>query len=147
MADTYSKLLGLSETNPPAVESGKTQLAQAPKQEVKKTSKPARTVTQPHDAEKSTKPQNRLSTIQSSAHDEAEKVEKYTTHLEPSLIKKVKHYAVEKEIKDYEVVKNALLFYFEQNKWKCPQTHKQFNPQNYLYTKIQTGIPTNPLVY
>jgi hypothetical protein len=75
MADTYSKLLGLSETNPPAVESGKTQLAQAPKQEVKKTSKPARAVTQPHDAEKSTKPQNRLST------DGSEKVEKYTTHI------------------------------------------------------------------
>ncbi len=123
MADTYSKLLGLSETNPPAVESGKTQPAQAPKQKAKKTSKPAKAVTQPHDAEKSTKPQNRLSTIQSPTHDGAEKVEKYTTHLEPSLIKKVKHYAVEKEIKDYEVVKNALLFYFEQNKWKCPQTH------------------------
>ena len=116
MADTYSKLLGLSETNPPAVESGKTQPAQAPKQKAKKTSKPSKAVTQPHDAEKSTKPQNRLSTIQSPAHDGAEKVEKYTTHLEPSLIKKVKHYAVEKEIKDYEVVKDALLFYFEQNK-------------------------------
>jgi hypothetical protein len=116
MADTYSKLLGLSETHPPAVESGKTQSVQRPKQEVKKTSKPARAATPPHDAEKSTKPQNRLSTIQSPAHDGAEKVEKYTTHLEPSLIKKVKLYAVEKEIKDYEVVKDALLFYFEQNK-------------------------------
>ena len=116
MADTYSKLLGLSETNPPSVESAKTQPAQAPKQKAKKTSKPANVVTQPLDAEKSTKPQNRLSTIKSPAHDGAEKVEKYTTHLEPSLIKKVKHYAVEKEIKDYEVVKNALLFYFEQNK-------------------------------
>jgi hypothetical protein len=87
MADTYSKLLGLSETNPPAVESGKTQPAQAPKQKAKKTSKPAKAVTQPHDAEKSTKPQNRLSTIQSPAHDGSEKVEKYTTHLEPSWVR------------------------------------------------------------
>jgi len=116
MADTYSKLLGLSETNPPAVESGKTQLAQAPKQEVKKTSKPARAVTQPHDAEKSTKPQNRLSTIQSPAHYGSEKVEKYTTHIFPSLIKKVKLEAVEKEINDYDVINNILLAHFDKNK-------------------------------
>ena len=41
MADMYSKLLGLSETNPPDMESGKAQPAQLPKQKVKKTSKPA----------------------------------------------------------------------------------------------------------
>ena len=70
----------------------------------------------PNEKRKTTNPQTRLSTIQSPTHDGAEKVEKYTTHLEPGLIKKVKHYAVEKEIKDYEVVKNALLLYFEQNK-------------------------------
>jgi hypothetical protein len=70
----------------------------------------------PNEAKKPTKPQNRLSTNPSPTRTGAEKVEKYTTHLEPNLIKKVKHYAVEKEIKDYEVVKNALLFYFENNK-------------------------------
>jgi hypothetical protein len=77
---------------------------------------PVKAVTQPHEEKKPTKPQNHLSTIQFSTLDTSEKVEKYTTHLEPSLIKKIKLYAVEKEIKDYEVVKDALLFYFEKNK-------------------------------
>jgi hypothetical protein len=71
---------------------------------------------QPIEAKKPTKPQNRLSTNQSSTLEESEKPEKYTTHLEPSLIKKVKLHAVEKEIKDYEVVKKALLFYFDKYK-------------------------------
>ena len=68
------------------------------------------------EAKKPTKPQNRLYTNHSPTLDGAEKPEKYTTHLEPSLIKKVKLHAVEKEIKDYEVVKKALLFYFDKNK-------------------------------
>jgi hypothetical protein len=70
----------------------------------------------PHEAKKPTKPLNRLYTNHSPTLDGAEKPEKYTTHLEPSLIKKVKLHAVEKEIKDYEVVKKALLFYFDKNK-------------------------------
>jgi hypothetical protein len=37
-----------------------------------------------------------------------EQVEKYTTRLEPSLIKKIKHYALEHDIKDYEVVQRAI---------------------------------------
>ena len=70
----------------------------------------------PQELKKPTKPQNRLSTSQPPTLDIAEKPEKYTTHLEPSLIKKVKLHAVEKEIKDYEVVKKALLFYFDKSR-------------------------------
>jgi hypothetical protein len=43
------------------------------------------------------------------------KPEKYTTHLEPNLVKKIKLYAVERDMKDYEVVTDALLAYFEKN--------------------------------
>jgi hypothetical protein len=46
----------------------------------------------------------------------AEKVEKYTTYLEPSLVKKIKLAAIEKDMKDYELVKLALTQYFENNK-------------------------------
>jgi hypothetical protein len=45
-----------------------------------------------------------------------EKVEKYTTHIEPSLIKKIQIEAVEKDINDYDVVRTALNQYFEKNK-------------------------------
>jgi hypothetical protein len=45
-----------------------------------------------------------------------EKPEKYTTHLEPSLVKQLKLFAVEKDLKDYQVIKNALLLYFKQQK-------------------------------
>ena len=45
-----------------------------------------------------------------------EKIEKYTTHLEPSMIKKIKIHASEYEIKDYQVVKDALLLYFDKYK-------------------------------
>jgi hypothetical protein len=65
---------------------------------------------------KSTKPQTHLSTILSPALYPIEKPEKYTTHLEPSLIKKLKLHATERDMKDYQVIKNALLLYFEKNK-------------------------------
>jgi hypothetical protein len=68
------------------------------------------------EAKKPTKPQNRLSTNLSPTPELAEKVEKYTTHIFPSLIKKVRLHAVEQEINDYDVVNNALLFYFEKNR-------------------------------
>jgi hypothetical protein len=45
-----------------------------------------------------------------------DKVEKYTTHLEPSLIKKIKLEAIEKDMKDYDVVRAALKQYFESHK-------------------------------
>jgi hypothetical protein len=43
-------------------------------------------------------------------------VEKYTTHVEPSLVKKVQIEAIEREINDYDVVRIALKEYFERNK-------------------------------
>ena len=52
----------------------------------------------------------------SAAQDPQEKIEKYTTHLEPSLIKQIKLFGIERDMKDYQVVKAALLTYFEQNK-------------------------------
>jgi hypothetical protein len=45
-----------------------------------------------------------------------EKPEKYTTHLKPSLVKRLKLFAVEKDLKDYEVMENALTRYLDQNK-------------------------------
>src|SRR5918992_5543600 len=44
----------------------------------------------------------------SPAPPDSEKVEKYTTHIEPSLVKKIKLAAIEKDIKDYEIVRIAL---------------------------------------
>ena len=40
-------------------------------------------------------------------------VEKYTTHLTPATIKAVKWYALEHDLKDYEVVQQALALFFE----------------------------------
>jgi hypothetical protein len=45
-----------------------------------------------------------------------EKPEKYTTHILPSLVKKVKLHALEQDVNDYDVVNNALIFYFDKNK-------------------------------
>jgi len=42
-----------------------------------------------------------------------EQVEKYTTRLEPSLIKRIKIYAAENDLADYEVVKFAVEEYLE----------------------------------
>src|SRR5689334_20861599 len=67
----------------------------------------------PVDIKMATKPQDHLTNDTNKPH---EKPEKYTTHLEPSLIKKLKIYATERDMKDYQVVKNALLLYFEKNK-------------------------------
>ena len=52
----------------------------------------------------------------SPAQTDSEKVEKYTTHIEPSLVKKVQIEAIEKDINDYDVVRIALKEYFERNK-------------------------------
>jgi hypothetical protein len=71
---------------------------------------------QSSEPKKSTKPQDHLPTIHSPVLGPIEKPEKYTTHLEPSLIKKLKLHATERDMKDYQVIKNALLLYFEKNK-------------------------------
>jgi hypothetical protein len=65
------------------------------------------------DGKKPANLQTRKPTKQSPA--DLDKVEKYTTHLEPSLIKKIKLAAIEKDIKDYDVVRAALKQYFENN--------------------------------
>jgi len=77
---------------------------------------PTKTAPLPQEERKPTNPQNRLSTNQSPTLNKNEKVEKYTTHIFPSLIKKVKLYSVEQEINDYDVVNNALILYFENSK-------------------------------
>ena len=40
-----------------------------------------------------------------------EKAEKYSTQLQPSLIKKIKQYALEHDVKDYEVIDEAVTDY------------------------------------
>lgn len=45
-----------------------------------------------------------------------EKPQKYTTHLNPNTVKKIKIFAAQQDIKDYEVVEKALIEYFEKNK-------------------------------
>jgi hypothetical protein len=55
------------------------------------------------------------STTFSSTLPDSEKVEKYTTHLEPSLVKKIQIEAIEKDINDYDVVRIALKQYFEKS--------------------------------
>ena len=46
----------------------------------------------------------------------SEKPQKYTTHLNPDMVKKIKIFAAQHDIKDYEVVEKALKEYFENNK-------------------------------
>jgi hypothetical protein len=67
---------------------------------------------------KATPPSQQTPTVTklSPALPDAEKVEKYTTHVEPSLVKKIQIEAIEKEINDYDVVRIALKEYFERNK-------------------------------
>jgi hypothetical protein len=40
-----------------------------------------------------------------------EKAEKYSTQLQPSIIKKIKQYALEHDVKDYEVIQKAVTDY------------------------------------
>ncbi len=70
------------------------------------------------DGKKLASPHSRTSAkmSQSPALSDSEKVEKYTTHLEPSLVKKIQIEAIEKDINDYDVVRIALKEYFTKNK-------------------------------
>ena len=93
----------------------------------KKTPSPAVSSTPPHQKKQyvpmkkeggeqenmSTNPQTGKPTSHSPTPEFVEKPEKYTTHLEPSLVKQLKLFAVEKDLKDYQVIKNALLLYFK----------------------------------
>jgi hypothetical protein len=42
-----------------------------------------------------------------------EKAEKYSTQLQPSVIKKIKQYALEHDVKDYEVIHEAVTYYLD----------------------------------
>jgi hypothetical protein len=68
------------------------------------------------DGKKPASPQNRKPATLSPALPDLEKPEKYTTRLEPSLVKKIRLEAIEKDIKDYEVVRTALNEYFAKHK-------------------------------
>src|SRR5579859_6480393 len=48
-------------------------------------------------------------------HPINEKPQKYTTHLHPDMVKRIKLFAVQQDIKDYEVVEKALSEYFQRN--------------------------------
>ncbi len=61
-------------------------------------------------------PQDRKPAKLSTSFNSLEKPEKYTTRLEPSLVKKIRLDAVEKDMNDYDVVKTALTQYFGRNK-------------------------------
>jgi hypothetical protein len=137
MADTYSKLLGLSETQTPPTHARKATPVKTlhPKTEEPSFAEPNKATPSPVSASPPPKKQNTLTKKTDSRLEEmstnpqtgkpiipspplglVEKPEKYTTHLEPSLVKQLKLFAVEKDLKDYQVIKNALLLYFKQNK-------------------------------
>src|SRR5664280_2136542 len=99
-------------TPPPVVPSPvpKTEQIQPIKTQVDEVKKPANPQTGKPESLQTRKQVNMYSTIPS-----VEAPEKYSTRLAPSLVKKIKVYAAEKELKDYEVVKVALLEYFKRN--------------------------------
>jgi hypothetical protein len=120
MADTYSKLLGLSETNPPAVESGKAQSAQVPKQKVKKTSKPANQQT----SKRESKPTTQETTLPVSPTPRPEHSDdtsllttkektKYGTYLTDESIQKIRIRAIETNRDDHQVLQEAVNLYFK----------------------------------
>jgi hypothetical protein len=120
MADTYSKLLGLSETNPPSVESGKTQPAQAPKQKAKKTSKLANQQTSKNESESTTQeailpvsptPRPELSG-DTSLLTTKEKT-KYGTYLTDESIQKIRIRDIKTNKDDHQVLQEAINQYFE----------------------------------
>jgi hypothetical protein len=61
-------------------------------------------------------PRRRAKLSLAPALPDSELVEKYTTHVEPSLVKKVQIEAIEQGINDYDVVRIALKEYFEKNR-------------------------------
>jgi len=94
----YNDLLAPSK--PPIKQEEKPANPQAGKPEKPLTPLPA----SPQDS----KPANKQSIVVSE-----EKPEKYTTRLKPTLIKQIKHYALEHDCKDYEVVEWAVTEYIK----------------------------------
>jgi hypothetical protein len=88
----------------------------APKPESKQTGKPTST-----QVDKPTNGSVSKPTSEVLPQPSNEKPQKYTTHLHPDMVKKIKLLAVQQDIKDYEVVETALTEYFEKNKVLLPQ--------------------------
>ena len=120
MADMYSKLLGLSETNPPDIESGKAQPAQLPKQKVKKTSKPANQQTSKEEVKSTTQkaktpvsPTPRPAQASDTSSLTTKEKTKYGTYLTDESIQKIRIRAVEMKKDDHQVLQEAVNQYFE----------------------------------
>ena len=120
MADTYSKLLGLSETNPPAVESEKAQPAQPPRQKAKKTNKLANQPTSketvkatPQEVNKPVSPTPRPEHSGDPSLLTSKEKTKYGTYLTDDSIQKIKFRAIETNRDDHQVLQEAVNQYFE----------------------------------
>ena len=120
MADMYSKLLGLSETNPPAVESGKAQPAQTPQLKTKKTSKPANQQTSKEGDKPSTQEANspvsptpRLDQTDDTSSLTTKEKTKYGTYLTNESIQKIRIRAIETNRDDHQMLQEAVNQYFE----------------------------------
>jgi hypothetical protein len=119
MADTYSKLLGLSETDPPAVESGKASPAQTSKQTVKKTSKPANQQTSKEgikpkrqEAKLPVSPTTRPEHSRDTSLLTTKEKTKYGTYLTDESIQKIRIRAIETNRDDHQVLQEAVNQYF-----------------------------------
>src|SRR5918999_3051932 len=120
MADMYSKLLGLAETNPPASEAGKSQPAQPPRQNAKKTSKLANQQTSKGGVKPSTQEANSPVSPTSppkqpddtSLLTTKEKT-KYGTYLTDESIQKIRIRAIETHRDDHQILQEAVNQYFE----------------------------------
>jgi len=120
MADTYSKLLGLSETNPPTVESEKAQPAQPPRQKAKKTNKLANQQTSketvkatPQEVNKPVSPTPRPEHSGDPSLLTSKEKTKYGTYLTDDSIQKIKFRAIETNRDDHQVLQEAVNQYFE----------------------------------
>lgn len=109
----YDLLTELDEKKPPA--------EKAPTPVTKQTAKPTSPLVYKPTNPQVAKPTNGFvgvgkTTSSVPPHPINEKPQKYTTHLYPDMVKQIKLFAVQQDIKDYEVVEKALTEYFERNK-------------------------------
>jgi hypothetical protein len=78
-----------------------------------KTTNPQEDKTTSIQVDKPTKPQEDETINRQTSKTTSPQIGKYTTHLRPNTVKAIKRYAVEHEIKDYEVVQKALDQFFK----------------------------------
>jgi hypothetical protein len=120
MADTYSKLLGLSETHTPASEPRKPQPAQTPREREKKTHKPANQQTSKEGIKLTSQEPNAPvsptrrpeKTSDTSLLTTKEKT-KYGTYLTDESIQKIRIRAIQTHRDDHQVLQEAVNQYFE----------------------------------